>query len=39
MKEACEDAYIKEFIENNPEKYEYIVGVKGSKLSGGQNKE
>ena len=36
MKEACADAYIKDFIENNPEKYEYIVGVKGSKLSGGQ---
>ena len=36
MKEACEDAYIKDFIEKNPEKYEYIVGVKGSKLSGGQ---
>ena len=36
MKEACADAYIKEFIENNPDKYEYIVGVKGSKLSGGQ---
>ena len=36
MKEACEDAYIKEFIEKNPDKYEYIVGVKGSKLSGGQ---
>lgn len=36
MKEACEESYIKDFIENNPEKYEYIVGVKGSKLSGGQ---
>ena len=36
MKEACADAYIKEFIENNPDKYEYIVGVKGNKLSGGQ---
>ena len=36
MKEACEDAYIKDFIENNPDKYDYIVGVKGSKLSGGQ---
>ena len=36
IKEACEDAYIKGFIEKNPEKYEYIVGIKGSKLSGGQ---
>ena len=36
MKEACEESYIKDFIENNPEKYDYIVGVKGSKLSGGQ---
>jgi len=36
MKEACTDAYIKEFIEKTPEKYEYIVGVKGGKLSGGQ---
>ena len=36
IKEACSDAYIKEFVENIPEKYEYICGVKGSKLSGGQ---
>ena len=36
MKEACSDAYIQEFVENIPEKYEYICGVKGSKLSGGQ---
>ena len=36
ISEACEDAYIKEFIESNPDKYEYIVGVKGGKLSGGQ---
>ena len=36
MKEACSEAYIKDFIENNPDKYDYIVGVKGSKLSGGQ---
>ena len=34
--EACEDAYIKEFIENNVDKYNYNVGIKGSKLSGGQ---
>ena len=36
LDEACEEAYIKGFIESNPDKYEYIVGVKGSKLSGGQ---
>ena len=36
MKEACTDAYIKDFIESNPDKYDYIVGVKGGKLSGGQ---
>ena len=36
IKEACEDAYIKDFIEKNSEKYNYIVGIKGSKLSGGQ---
>ena len=36
MIEACEDAYIRDFIENSPDKYEYIVGVKGNKLSGGQ---
>ena len=36
IEDACEDAYIKEFIENNVDKYNYIVGIKGSKLSGGQ---
>ena len=36
IKEACEDAYIKDFIENNPDKYNYITGIKGNKLSGGQ---
>ena len=36
INEACEEAYIKHFIESNPDKYDYIVGVKGSKLSGGQ---
>ena len=36
MKEACEEAYAREFVENNPEKYNYLVGIKGSKLSGGQ---
>ena len=36
INEACEDAYIKDFIESNVDKYNYIVGIKGSKLSGGQ---
>ena len=36
IKEACEDAYINEFIENCDNKYNYIVGIKGGKLSGGQ---
>lgn len=36
MKNACQDVYIKSFIEKNPDKYDYIVGVKGSKLSEGQ---
>ena len=36
IKEACSDAYIEDFIKKNPEKYDYIVGVKGNKLSGGQ---
>ena len=34
--EACEEAYAKEFIEKNYEKYNFIVGIKGGKLSGGQ---
>ena len=36
IKNACEDVYIKKFIEKTRDKYDYIVGVKGSKLSGGQ---
>ena len=36
MKNACQDVFIKSFIEKNPDKYDYIVGVKGSKLSEGQ---
>ena len=36
IKDACNDTYAKEFIDKIPEKYDYIVGVKGSKLSGGQ---
>ena len=36
MEKACEEAYIKDFIYRNPDKYDYVVGVKGNKLSGGQ---
>jgi ABC-type multidrug transport system fused ATPase/permease subunit len=36
IKNACQDVYIKNFIEKSRDKYDYIVGVKGSKLSGGQ---
>ena len=36
MEKACEEAYIKDFILKNPDKYDYVVGVKGNKLSGGQ---
>ena len=36
MEKACEEAYIKDFILRNPDKYDYVVGVKGNKLSGGQ---
>ncbi len=35
MKESCEDAYAKEFVEMKQEKYDYIVGIKGG-ISGGQ---
>ena len=36
MEEACEDAYIKKFIDSNVDGYNYVVGIKGNKLSGGQ---
>ena len=36
IEEACEEAYIKKFIEKNIEGYDYVVGIKGNKLSGGQ---
>ena len=36
IKEACKEAYIDDFINRNPDKYDYVVGVKGNKLSGGQ---
>jgi ABC-type multidrug transport system fused ATPase/permease subunit len=29
---ACSEAYAKEFIEKTEDKYDYIVGIKGSKL-------
>ena len=32
VKKACEESYAKEFIEKSNEKYNYIVGIKGSKL-------
>ena len=35
LKETCADAYAKEFIEMKQEKYDYVVGIKGGKLSGG----
>ena len=34
--ESCDEAYINKFISKNQEKYDYIVGIKGSKLSAGQ---
>ena len=34
--QACEDAYVSEFINNLPQGLDYIVGLKGNKLSGGQ---
>ena len=36
INEACREAYAYEFIEKIPEKYNYVVEIKGSKLSGGQ---
>ncbi len=36
MKEACRRAYIDEFIQSLPEKYDTVIGEKGIKLSGGQ---
>ena len=38
IEEVCTEAYIKDFIENTPEKYDYIVGVKGSLNIRGRNK-
>ena len=36
IKDSCEEAYINKFIENNKDNYNYIVGIKGNKLSVGQ---
>ena len=36
IEEACEEAYIKKFIDTNVDGYDYVVGIKGNKLSGGQ---
>ena len=36
IREACEDAYIRDFMERNEDKYDYIVLIKGGRLSGGQ---
>ena len=36
VQEACEEAYITEFIDRVPGGLDYVVGIKGGKLSGGQ---
>ena len=36
VKNACHDSHATEFINKNPDKYNYIIGIKGSKLLGGQ---
>ncbi len=34
--EACKKASVNEFVENEPQRYELLVGERGSTLSGGQ---
>ena len=36
IQNACDEAYATEFINNLPDGLDYVVGIKGSKLSGGQ---
>ena len=30
VRDASKDAFVREFIEKMPEKYNYVVGIKGS---------
>ena len=39
IREACEDAYIRDFIERNEDKYDYIVGIKGGRYQMVKDKE
>ena len=36
IKNACDEAYVSEFIDTLPKGLDYVVGLKGGKLSGGQ---
>ena len=36
IKKVCDDSYASEFIEKLPGKINYIVGIKGNELSGGE---
>ena len=37
IQNSCDEAYATNFINNLPDQLDYVVGIKGSKLSGGQN--